>query len=388
MKSPKPRVDVFIAAAEPSGDQLGAALAQSLTAKAAHLTIRAIGGERLEAAGFASAMNIEGLAVLGFVEGLKAYPFVLSKVSEATRIIMAENPRCVVLIDSWGFMVRVAKRLKAKGYTGTIIKFVAPQVWAMRSGRAKILARYVDHLLSIWPMDKSYFDAAGLPQTFVGHPIFDTDYEGDDGTHLRARLGIAPDERVIGLFAGSRPSEIKNIAPAIIEADTHLRTLTGGHQTICVVADPIAEQMKPLLAGRPIHALPQSDLLGALGAIDGAVACSGTITTQLAAAGVPAVVVYRVSPLTFAVAKRLLKPGFITMVNIAADQPFMPEFYQEQIEGPQPAQALWDIISDPKARAARSSALKQQTRLMGAGQYGASDRAADAVLTLISGEAP
>ena len=201
--------DVFIVATEPSGDQLGAALAKSLITQKADISITAIGGPQLERAGLLSRMDIEGLAILGFVEGLKAYPYVLKKVQEATDIIIESNSKAVVLIDSWGFMVRVARRLKSQGFKGKIIKYVAPQVWAMRSGRAKILARHVDHLLSIWPMDEPYFEVVGLSQSYVGNPVFDEDYRQIDRRITRETLDLSENELTIGLFLGSRPSEIE-----------------------------------------------------------------------------------------------------------------------------------------------------------------------------------
>ncbi|GLQ20299.1 lipid-A-disaccharide synthase [Algimonas porphyrae] len=328
-------------------------------------------------------MRVEGLAILGFVEGLTAYPFVLKKVQEAVAIIMAEDPRAVVLIDSWGLMVRIAKALKKQGYKGKIIKYVAPQVWAMRSGRAKVLARYIDHLLSTQPMDAPYFDAVGLPQSFVGNPVLDTDYGSGDAQAMRADLGIAPEETVIGLFPGSRPSEIERVAPAILAADDVLQSLTGGHRSICIVADNIRTEIDELLKGSQIMAVGQNRLLDVLPALSGAIACSGTITTQLAAAGVPTVVMYRLSPLTHAIAKRLMKPDHISLVNIAAGETLMPEYIQDAVDGPEPAKALFDMIRTDEQRVEIAKRLIQQTREMGAGGENASDKAARAVLDLL-----
>ncbi|MEM9601111.1 MAG: lipid-A-disaccharide synthase, partial [Pseudomonadota bacterium] len=290
----------------------------------------------------------------------------------------------VVLIDSWGLMVRIAKGLKKRGYKGQIIKYVAPQVWATRPGRASILARHTDHLLSTQPMDAPHFDAVGLPQTFVGNPVLDRDYQAGDGAHLKADLGLNPTDCVIGLFPGSRPSEIARVAPAIIEANERLRTLTEGHATVCVIADAIRPDMEALLDGTAIIPVAQDRLLDVLAMIDGAVACSGTITTQLAAAGVPSVVLYRLSPITFAIAKRLMKPDHISLVNIAAGDALMPEFIQDAIDGPEPASALYDMIKSDKQRDRISQRLMAQTREMGAGQGGASDRAALAILNLLN----
>lgn len=385
------RADVFIVAAEPSGDHLGADLARALRRQSPSVQLTAIGGPALAATGLDSQMDIEGLAILGFVEGLKAYPFVLRKVRHATKLILTANPKSVVLIDSWGFMVRVAKALKAAGYDGQIIKFVAPQVWAMRSGRAKILARYIDHLLSTQPMDAPYFAAAGLPQTFVGNPVLDQDYGSGNATRFRKRHGLDPNAIVAGFFFGSRPAEIARVGPAILQALDRLELNRPDIRPICVIADPIRALVDPMLAGRDIIRVDQSEFLDAVAAIDAALACSGTVTTQLAAAGVPTVVIYRLSPLTYFVASRLFKPRFFSLVNISADAnndgltgPLMPEFVQDEIMTDAPIDALLGILSDPGAANKLSQTLIQETRRMGAGSDNASDRAAAAVLSLIA----
>ncbi|WP_418152769.1 hypothetical protein AB8615_04175 [Litorimonas sp. RW-G-Af-16] len=149
---------VFILAVENSADHLGAELVTALRSQQSDLTFAGIGGRAMSAVGVPSQMDIDGLAILGFVEGLKSYPMILRKVYEAGQRIMQSGADAVVLIDSWGFMIRVAKELRKQGYTGKIIKYVAPQVWAMREGRAKILARHVDHLLTIHSFDAPYFE--------------------------------------------------------------------------------------------------------------------------------------------------------------------------------------------------------------------------------------
>lgn len=385
-----PRPDVFIVAAEPSGDQLGASLARALVLSSPSIQLTAIGGSAMQAAGLPSQMDIEGLAILGFVEGLKAYGFVLRKVREATDIILAANPKSVVLIDSWGFMVRVAKALKAEGYDGKIIKFVAPQVWAMRSGRAKVLARYIDHLLSTQPMDAPYFQAAGLPQTFVGNPALDQDYRAGHADAFQTRHGLDPDRPIIGYFFGSRPSEIDRVGPAILLAIDRLRLSHPNQQPVCVIADPVRASVDPLLADRDVIRVDQSEFLDAIAAMDGAIACSGTVTTQLAAAGVPTVAIYRLSSLTYFIASRLFKPRYFSLVNISADadgdgleKPLIPEVVQAEIMTDAPVEALLQMLADPVEAAARREQLIQETRRMGAGSDNASDRAAAAILTLI-----
>lgn len=385
------RTDVFIVAAEPSGDNLGADLVRALKNQNSSIRLVCIGGAAMESTGLQSQMNIDGLAILGFVEGLKAYPFVLKKVQDAKNLILSVNPKSVVLIDSWGFMVRVAKALKAEGYTGKVIKFVAPQVWAMRSGRAKVLARYIDHLLSTQSMDAPYFEKVGLPQTFVGNPVLDKDYGAGNANDFRKRHAIVTDRPTIGFFFGSRPSEVDRVGPAILQALDRMALTHPDHQPVCVIADPVRPLVDSMLGDREIIRVDQSEFLDAIAAIDGAIACSGTVTTQLAAAGVPTVVIYRLSPLTYWIASRMFKPRFFSLVNISADAssgafeaPLMPEFVQEEIMTDDPMDALMQILDDPAKAKRLTARLIHETRRMGAGSDNASDRAAAAILRLIS----
>ncbi|MCF6275224.1 MAG: lipid-A-disaccharide synthase, partial [Robiginitomaculum sp.] len=204
---------IYIVAAEKSGDELGAGLVRQLRKQTdGKITLSAIGGSALAAEGLDSAIDIRPLSILGFVEGLKSYPIIMERVAQAVDIIIASNADAAVLIDSWGFMARVAKRLKKRGYKGQIIKYVAPQVWAMREGRAKILAGLVDHLLTIHSFDAPYFTKHGLNTIYVGNPIFDEDYRGGDGSGLRKEYNIPDETLVLVMLFGSRLSEIQRLA--------------------------------------------------------------------------------------------------------------------------------------------------------------------------------
>ena len=201
---------LFITAAERSGDDLGAGLIISLKKLDPNIEFYGIGGPAMQDAGVHSDFDISPLAILGFTEALRAYPVVLKKVREAVAQIMSKKTDAVVLIDSWGFMLRVAKGLRKAGYKGEIIKYVAPQVWAMREGRAKVLAAAVDHLLTIHSFDAPYFERHGLPVHYVGNPVFDTDYSTGDGQGFRKQLGIDEGSSGFGCFV-RESSEAKSI---------------------------------------------------------------------------------------------------------------------------------------------------------------------------------
>lgn len=378
---------VFVIAVENSGDQLGAQLIRALRAQNTDIDITGIGGEAMASQGVTSDIDISALSILGFVEALRVYPLVLRRVRETVDAVMADGPNAVVLIDSWGFMVRVAKGLKRAGFKGQIIKYVAPQVWAMREGRAKILARYVDHLLSIHSFDAPYFTRYGLPTTHVGNPMFDTDYRAGNGDAFRARynLGSGP---VIGVMFGSRDSEVARLGATLAEAAALIKSRYPRVKIIAPVAITIVDAIDRLKATDPhfadITCVPQSDFIDAIAAMDAALACSGTVTTQLACVGVPTVVAYRLAPVTYFVAKRLFKPAYISIVNIAADAPLMPEFMQDAATPKALADAVEAFLINAEDHAQSSRDLLAQTASMQGKGGLASQRAASKILELLA----
>ena len=376
---------VFLLAVEPSADTLGAGLVRELRNLDPEVTFAGIGGPALRAEGLPSQMDIDGLAILGFVEGLRHYPMILRRVKEAAARIMESGADAAVLIDSWGFMIRVAKRLRTLGYRGKIIKYVAPQVWAMRAGRAKTLAQHVDHVLSLHSFDAPYFEPHGLPVRYVGNAVFDTDYRVGNADAVRARYNLG-DRPVLAVFFGSRSSEIARLAEPFTQTVQSLKRALPNLAIISPVSANVAQDVGAAAASNPdmqdIILLPEADKLDVMACATAALACSGTMTTQLACAGVPTVVAYRLSPLTYFAVKRLYRPNYISLVNIAADAPLMSEFMQNDASPANLSKALLPLLTDTKKRAAARDALLQQTEVM-RGEGSASAQAAQAVLDIL-----
>jgi len=379
---------VYIVAVESSGDYLGAGLVENIAAQDGSITMSGIGGPAMQSAGVASEMDISGLAILGFVEGLSAYSRVLKKVAEASRLILDAQPDAVVLIDSWGFMIRIAKTLKKAGYKGQIIKYVAPQVWAMREGRSKILARFVDHLLTIHSFDAPYFERHGLPVSYIGNPVLDIDYQSGDGAGLRREFGIGPKDELVGVFFGSRYSEIKTLAKPFADTVASLKKHRPHIRFVSPVSTSIAPDVSAAAAEdmrlQDVLLLPEERKFDVFSAIDVALACSGTVTTQLACAGVPTSVAYKVNALTYFVAKRIFKQDYISIVNIAAQSGLMPEFIQQDATGELLSKSLSGWLNDRAQLAAISKKLLDQTRQMKGVGGNANERAAQKVIELVS----
>lgn len=377
----------YIVAVENSADHLGAQLIRHIRVETSGVKVIGIGGTAMAAEGVNSQIDISGLAILGFVEGLKSYPMILDRVKAAVENVLSHNPDAVILIDSWGFMIRLAKGLKKAGYTGKIIKYLAPQVWAMREGRSKILAQYVDHLMTIHSFDAPYFEKHGLPVSYVGNPIFDTDYHQGDGEALRRELGISLKDELVSVFFGSRLSEIQQLAKPFADAISIMKARRPNLKFVSPVSDSIATDVNAAagedLRLQDIILLPEARKFDVFAASNAALACSGTVTTQLACAGVPSVVSYRLNGLTYLAAKQLYKPDYISIVNIAANEALMPEFLQGDVTGETLSAAVSIYLNDSELREGASRKLMAQTDVMKGKGASASERAALTVLDII-----
>ena len=379
---------LYLIAVEPSADQLGADLVKELRALGADITFAGIGGPKMQAAGIPSQMDINGLAILGITEALKRLPFVYRKISEAASRIETAQPDAVICLDSYGFMIRLAERLRKRGFEKTLIKYVAPQVWAMRPSRAKRVARLFDELLTLHPFEAEYFTPLSLPTHYVGNAVYDTDYRAGDAQAIRGQYNLG-DRPILSVYFGSRPSEVARLAKPFADAVVALKQAVPELAIISPVADSVAKDVGAAAGADPrlneIILLPEKSKLDAMACATAALACSGTVTTQLACAGVPTVVAYRLSGLSYVIIRSMIKLKYMSMVNIAADKALMPEFVQSAVKGDALAQALNPYLTDTKKRAAARSALINQTdELRGPKDATASARAAQAILEILS----
>lgn len=379
---------IYLIAVEPSADQLGADLATELRARIPNVSLAGIGGPKMQAAGIPSQMSIDGLAILGITEALKRLPLVYRKLSEATDRIEVANPDVVIFLDSYGFMIRLAERLRKRGFEKTLVKYVAPQVWAMRPSRAKRVARLFDGLLTIHPFESDYFTPLGLPTHYVGNAVYDTNYNTGDGQKIRDQYDLG-DRPILSVFFGSRGSEVSRLAQPFADAVVEIKRKVPNIAIISPIADSVAENVGAAAGADPrlneIIFLPESAKLDAMACSTAALACSGTVTTQLACAGVPTVVAYKLSGLSYAIIKFLIKLDYISMVNIAADKPLMPELIQAEATGDKLAAALKPYLTDTKKRATASDALIEQTnQIRGPENVTASARAAKAITEILN----
>jgi lipid-A-disaccharide synthase len=381
----------MLVAAEASGDALGAELARALRRRLGERGVRfvGVGGAQMAREGIESPFDIGELSILGLFEGLMAYPRVVARANQTAALAAREKPDIAVLIDSWGFTLRVAARLRRLDPSLPLVKYVGPQVWASRPGRARTLARAVDHLLTIHAFDAPYFEREGLKTTFVGNPSLARDFSGADGGRLRAAIGAGPDTPILLILPGSRPSEIKRVMPPFEDAAARLLAQRPDLRIVVPVAPTVADLVKARLAAWPHPAdIIEDETLkfDAMKAATVALACSGTVTTELALAGCPMVVAYRVGAITYALLKPLIRTPYITLLNIAAGRAVVPELIQADCNGPALAAALAARLDDPAGRAEQIAAQNAALDRMGRGQPDPSEAAANAVLKVLGSQ--
>jgi lipid-A-disaccharide synthase len=372
----------MLIAAEPSGDALGAALAVALKARR-DVRLVGVGGPLMAKEGVKSPFDIAPLSVLGVFEALAAYPMVRRRAREVGELAAREKPDVAVLIDSWGFNLRVAHAIRRVRPEVKLVKFVAPQVWATRPGRARTLARTVDHLLTIHAFDAPWFEKAGLPTTFVGNPVLSQRHAPANPERLRAAIGAAPGDPVLVIAPGSRRREVGRLLGPFGDAARLLASERPRMKIVVLAAEAVADTVASQVRGWSfdVHvSLGEAERVDAMAAATAALACSGTVTTELGLAGAPVVVGYRLDPPTAAIARLLIRTPYITLMNVAAGREIAPELLQGACVGPRLAAALAPLLDDPNARARQVAAQLGALEVMRGGIGDPAGVAADAVL--------
>jgi lipid-A-disaccharide synthase len=378
---------IFLVAAEASGDALGADLIRALKARDPELKLAGTGGPAMRAAGVESAIDISGLGVLGFIDGLKAYGRVIEAVEHTIAAAKADPPDVAVLIDSWGFTLRVARAFREALPQTKLVKYIGPQIWATRPGRAKTLAATVDHLICIHDFEPPFYAPYNLPCTVCGHPAIGRHKQGNPSA-FRARHAIADNERVLLVLPGSRASEIRRVGPTLWRAALRLAQTRDDLRLLMVAAGSVAEAARAQAPAKNIGRaliVDESEKDDAFASAHVALAASGTVTTEVALHGTPLVIGYKLGWVTWALARAfLLKTKYATLMNVAAGKEAAPEFLQTRFNADNLVAAAARLLDDEPARQEQIRAQNAALALMGRGGPPAANVAADAVLKVIT----
>jgi lipid-A-disaccharide synthase len=381
-------VKVFLIAGEPSGDRLGGALMAGLNALEPRVSFEGVGGAAMQAEGLSSRFEMEELSVMGIAEVLPRYPQLVRRIKETAAAILAEPPDVVITIDSPDFCLRVLRRVRAERPDQRTVHYVAPTVWAWRTHRAQKMAGLVDQVLTLFPFEPPYMEAAGMRADFVGHPVVaEPQASTEDIAAFRSAHSIA-DAPLLLVLPGSRRGEVGRLSSVFGEA---LRPVLADYPDLRVVlpaAGPVAGlvverttnwPVKPLvLDPRGIsHETAEAEKRTAFAAADAALAASGTVSLELAAAGTPMVIAYDMAWLSRQIIKSMIKIDTATLVNLVSETRIVPEFLGAECKPNKIAEALKDLIANPGAQ---SDALRVTMERLGKGGEAPGFRAARAVL--------
>jgi lipid-A-disaccharide synthase len=312
-----------------------------------------IGGHRMAEQGMESLFPMQELAVMGLVEVLPRLHRLNQRMSETVSDIATKRPALVVTIDSPGFALRLLRRIANLGIKR--IHYVAPQVWAWRESRVRHYHGIWDELLCLLPFEPAFFSKHGLVARFVGHPVLESGADQGNAARFRATRGIAKDARILVLMPGSRRVEVNRLLPVF---DAVLRLLPDVVPVVIAAAN-VAERVR-----QTSHAWPRPPILvttieekhDAFAAANAAVTKSGTSTLELALAGVPMVVTYRVNPITAILARRLIKVEHVSLLNLLAGRRVVPELLQEDCTPTRIAATLAPLLAgEASARAQRAA---------------------------------
>lgn len=355
---------ILLIAGEASGDLHGGKLIAALRAQSPDLELFGIGGDRMAAAGMQLYYHVNDLAYIGFVEVARHYPFFRRVFNHLIRVLRERQPDVVVLIDYPGFNLRFARAAKKLGRR--TFYYIAPQVWAWGQGRAARMAAFIDQMAVLFDFEVPFFSRYHIKTTFVGHPLLEgmnVAFNREDFFH---RYRMDPSQPLLALVPGSRNQEVTGLLPPLLETAGRLRRAYPGLQ----VAMSQAVSVDPLLFAQVHETCPwvkmiREDYYDLLRHASAGIVASGTATLEAACSGLPFALVYKVSPLSFAIGRRLVKIPHIGLVNIVAGAAVAPEFLQEAVTAERLMPVMETLLFDETVRTTMRARLEQVRASLG-----------------------
>lgn len=375
---------VFLVAGEESGDRLGAALMRALKAKVPDIEFRGVGGFEMAAEGLPSLFRIDDLAIVGLAAIPQRLPKILSRIRQTARAAVSEKPDVVVIVDAPDFTHRVARRIRKYAPQIPIVDYVSPSVWAWRPRRARVMRRYIDHVLALLPFEPEvHRKLGGPPCTYVGHPLVEQAGELRPNAEEVARRNADPP--VLLVLPGSRRGEIKRLIEPFRRTVELLARNVWPIDVVIPTTSHLADTVLRETANwalRPQIVVKREERHAAFRRARAALAKSGTVTLELAVAGVPMVAAYRVSGLEAAIARRLIRVPSVILANLVLGKNVVEEFLQQECRPEVLEKALLPLFSDTPERRRQVEAFAELDRIMQIGQAQPAGKAAEIVLDL------
>jgi len=380
-------VHVGMVAAEASGDLLAAHLMGALKERRPGLRFSGIGGPRMLGQGFDSHVSMDLLGVRGYAEVLRHYRKILAIRRRIAERFLDERPAAFIGVDASDFNLDLARRLKDAGIPA--IQYVSPSIWAWRGWRLRRIVRSVTHVLALFPFEPALYEKAGVPVTYVGHPLADQIPENPDKAKARTDLRIPAGKRVLAFLPGSRRSELHYMADMLVlTARRLLQDMPDAHFVVPTATRETRDMFEFALRRHEAKGLPLTLMFGhsheALAAADLALVASGTATLETALMKTPMVIVYRQSPLSWMIMRNMGYQPYIGLPNILAGERVVPEFIQDKATPGALANALLDLSHDS---AAQDRQIAKFREIHVALRQNTAQKAAEAVLAVIDGRA-
>ncbi len=374
---------VMIMSGEASGDLHGANLARELQRHDPSMVLFGVGSKHMRNAGVRMLADASEISVVGAVEVLTHLGAILRVLNRLKRFLEQERPDLLILIDFPDFNIRLGKAAKRLGIS--ILYYISPQVWAWRKGRVKTIADLVKTMVVVFPFEVDIYKAAGVDVRYVGHPLTDVVQSPLNRSDARKQLGLDPEKKTVALLPGSRTKEITYLLPDMLAAGEILQKQFPDIQFVLPIAPTLSEDLIRTFTVKSgiVVTLIDGRAYDVLRASDAAMVTSGTATLETGLMGVPMVIVYRLSSLSYHIGRMLVDVRHIGLVNIVAGKKIVPELVQYDSTPEKIAEAMTGILSNPVY-------YKQiQTQLAGVraqlGEAGTSGRVASIVLDLLKG---
>lgn len=374
---------VAIVAGEASGDQHAAYLIREVKKISPQVRFCGIAGPRMRAVGAEALFDSSKLAVVGLVEVLSHFKEIYSALQKMRRFLKEQRPDLLILVDYPEFNLRLAKMAKALGIK--VLYYISPQVWAWRRHRVYQIRRLVDMMAVVLPFEVPFYEQAGVPVCFVGHPLQEEVKSHFSRDQAITEFGFDPRCKTVGLLPGSRRSEIKRLLPILLEAGEQIYSEEPGVQFLLPLAATLEEtDLAPYLKGcrLPLKIIPNRPY-DVMAACDVMVAASGTVTLEAALMGVPLVVIYKIKPLSYWIGRLLIRVNHIALCNIIAGEGVAPELIQKEASPQQIAEEALRLLRDQ----AQARVMQQKFRTikdkLGAG---AQHTIAELTVAMLEGE--
>ncbi len=380
-----PPIPLLLSAGEASGDMYAARLATALKQRL-DVAIFGMGGPQMRAAGVEIITDYSEVSVVGITEVLKRLPSLFRAMRRLVEEAARRRPPLAILTDFPGFHLRLARKLRPKGIRN--VYYICPQFWAWRPWRVNLVRRRFAKALCIFPFEEKFYADAGVPVTFIGHPLVGNVKPTMTREFFCKKYGLEEGEPLITILPGSRRGEIAHHAPVLAQALAELERILPGSFGLAVAVAPglNTETLKSMFTGKSLVKFIEGDTYNAMAAADLAIVSSGTATVETALLGKPMIVVYRLSPLTARLAKPLVRTKFFSMVNLIAGRAVVPELIQDDFTSQRLAAEVEKLLSSSQEGKNRVETmcrgLEDVRRLLG--PPGAVERAADEIARLLS----